>query len=105
MSQLFDADWKRKPYQAPEHSPLVLSPENSGKKINTLIKNSHKNLDIYAIALTEKQIVNGLIKQSIPIRILLSPRTKILNKETLCQHHIQLHAMKKPETTCKSSDE
>lgn len=101
INQLFESDWNKKPYQAPESSALVLSPENSGKKIKTLIKNSHKNLDIYAIALTEKQIVNLLVKQSIPIRILLSPSTKIFNQEILCRHHIQLHTMKKPEQHAK----
>jgi len=101
MNQLFEADWNKKRYQISKNSLLVLSPENTGKKIKTFIKNSHTNLDIYAIALTEKQLVNLLLKQSIPIRILLSPTTKILNQDKLCQHQIQLHTIKNPEQHAK----
>ncbi len=102
LNKLFNADWKQIPYSAIAHSALVLSPENSWQKLHQLIINTKANLDIYAAALTDKRIVADLIARPAKIRILVDKKSKVFNIAGLCQHHIEIHALKQPEQHAKA---
>lgn len=103
LTRLFSADWNQTNYSLSKNPALVISPENSWKILNNLIRHTQKELDIYAAALTDKRIVHALLKQSdATIRIIISRNTKVFAKKSLCQHHIQIHYLKEIDQHAKA---
>ena len=62
LKNIFEADWNRKPYNPPENSPLVVSPENSRDKLKTLLQRSRGEILIYAEVLDDQEI-KDILKQ------------------------------------------
>ncbi len=62
LKNIFEADWNRKPYNPPENSPLVVSPENSRDKLKTLLKRSRGEILIYTEVLDDQEI-KDILKQ------------------------------------------
>lgn len=62
LKNIFEADWDRKPYNPPENSPLVVSPENSRDKLKTLLQRSRGEILIYAEVLDDQEI-KDILKQ------------------------------------------
>ena len=62
LKKIFEADWNREPYNPPENSPLVVSPENSRKILTTLLKRGRGEILIYAEVLDDQEI-KDILKQ------------------------------------------
>lgn len=93
LKKLFEADWNHAQLSLPQDSSFVISPENSWPVLNTLITNSQKTLDIYALELTDKRIIRAFLHKKAHIRIMTSLSTKIANQNNLCEHHIEIHRL------------
>lgn len=101
LTHLFNADWTKKKYLPNKQSTIILSPEMTWPKLNRFIKNSQQELNIYAAALSDKRIVQALIRQDIDIKIIISPETKIFNLNGLCKHQIHIHYLEKYQQHAK----
>jgi len=102
LKQLFEADWNQRHYLFSKNTALILSPENSAQALSEFITNSHKTLEIYALELTDKRIINTLLNQKVKIKIITSRFTKIYNKNSLCRHHIEIHQLKNIDQHAKA---
>lgn len=102
LHKLFESDWNHTKYAASEKTSLITSPENSWKILHALIKNTRNSLDIYALELTDKRIIQALINQKAKTRIIISKTTKLIDKSTLCQHSIKIRRLKKIDQHAKA---
>jgi len=75
IEEVFQADWNRFPANF-EKTALVWSPDDKGKQIMALIKDSEHSLDLYSPQISSKTILNLLImkaKAGIDVKILVAP--------------------------------
>lgn len=93
LCYLFEADWHQSPYLFSQSAFFITSPENSWKTLDNFINNTHQQLDIYALELTDKRIIKALLKQKANIRIIASRSTRVFDKKKLCQHSIKIHRL------------
>lgn len=63
LEDVFNADWNRKPY-AEGSDNLVISPENSRRKIEALLNSATDQILIYAEEMEDQKIENLLIKKA-----------------------------------------
>ena len=63
LSKIFEADWKRAPYNPTEGTPLVVSPENSRQKLESLLKSATGEILIYAEEIQDREIMDILKKR------------------------------------------
>ncbi len=56
LTKIFEADWYRKPYNPKSDSILVVSPENSRTKIETLLRSAHGEILMYAEEISDLTI-------------------------------------------------
>lgn len=63
LSKIFEADWKRSPYNPTEGNPLVVSPENSREKLENLLKSANGEILVYAEEIQDPAIMDILKKR------------------------------------------
>ncbi|BAL81066.1 phospholipase D-like domain-containing protein [Caldisericum exile] len=63
LIKIFEADWKRSPYNPKGDTPLVVSPENSREKIETLLKSAIGEILIYAEEIQDPSVMDILKKR------------------------------------------
>lgn len=103
LNRLFEADWNHTDFSPLKNTALITSPENSWPALHGLIKNSHYQLDIYALELADKRIIHALLKQKSKIRIIISRSTKIVDKNKWCQQqHIEVRRLGSVEQHAKA---
>ncbi|MEF3244543.1 MAG: hypothetical protein K6343_00955 [Caldisericaceae bacterium] len=56
LAKIFEADWYRKPYNIGSNSILVVSPENSRTRIETLLRSAHGEILMYAEEISDPAI-------------------------------------------------
>lgn len=91
------------------HSNLVLSPFSSRGKLEYLLKNANKSINIYAHNFSDENIINLLIgkqKEWVDIKIILPDTKKVSSNENeielLQKNNINLKLIDKPEIHAKS---
>ena len=63
LEEVFNADWNRKPYTEGSDN-LVISPENSRRKIEALLNSAQDEIFIYAEEMADQEVENLLIKKA-----------------------------------------
>ncbi|MGB9832396.1 MAG: phospholipase D-like domain-containing protein [Caldisericum exile] len=63
LTKIFEADWKRSPYNPSKDTALVLSPENSREKIEALLRSGTGEILIYAEEIQDPSIIDILKKR------------------------------------------
>lgn len=91
------------------HSNLVLSPFSSRGKLEYLLKNANKSINIYAHNFSDENIINLLIEKQkdwIDIKIILPDTKKVSSNQNeiklLQKNNINLKLIDKPEIHAKS---
>ena len=73
INRLFDADWNDIPFEPDNDSPLLVSPFNSRRKMETLLGNARDSILIADAKVEDPAIVRLLVKKArsgIPVRVL-----------------------------------
>ena len=73
INRLFDADWNDVSFNPDNHSPLLVSPFNSRKKMTYLLESAKTSIDIADAKLEDPAIVRLLVdkaREGIPVRVL-----------------------------------
>ncbi len=63
LEEIFQSDWERKPYHT-QNDALLVSPENSRKKLEKLINGANTSIIVYAEEMEDNDIENLLIKKA-----------------------------------------
>lgn len=86
LLNIFSADWERKPYTSVK-SALVVSPENSRKKIINLINSAKNEIVVYAEEVEDRQFMDAVEKKAKSgvrvYAILADPSSLDVNKSSI----------------------
>lgn len=80
LSKIFEADWKRAPYNPTEGNPLVVSPENAREKISNLLKSANGEILVYAEEIQDPEIMDILKKRrayGADVKVIIADPTNI----------------------------
>ncbi len=80
LENIFESDWERKPVKEVKNPNIVLSPINSRKRIETLIKSATKTIDIWQQEMEDNEINDLLeseIKKGIKVRVIIPPLYRV----------------------------
>jgi len=108
LEKIFQADWYRKPYKVVK-SPLVVSPENSRAKLNSLVANAKKGILIYAEEMQDTDFEELLISKAqsgVKVYIIMADPGSIESnreaKERLSAYNIQVVTLSAPFVHAKA---
>jgi len=108
VANLFEADWKREKYY-PQEPNLVVSPQNSRRKILGLIKRAKEKIWLAQLLMEDEEIIAALrraTKRGVRVKLLLaSPDRVPINKELpFREEGIQVRYLRKPHLHAKLID-
>ena len=93
IERLFNADWNNKAFHPKKNTTLVISPNNSDRKIRQLLAQTKTKTEVYADGLTDNAFITSLenIAQRANVQIILTKPNNMRIVKELCQHNIHLH--------------
>jgi cardiolipin synthase A/B len=95
LNRLFQTDWQRQTFTAGK-TKLVISPNNSRKKLANFVNNCNHKLYMYISGLTDLEMMKVISKDKRSTKILFSSTYPSASKKTiqwLCRKGMQIHQL------------